>query len=143
MFVLPNGQSVRPGNAFGSGGTQYPENWLQFSTDQEKLAIGLVEVADPPPVDWRFYSAADKPLPLARCKSVHTTAVKDYVALALSATDWKVVRASEGYKACDANTLAYRAAVRDRGNELASEVNALAAVEDVIAWQAHDWPSIT
>ena len=39
-----------------SDGTQYPANWLRFTTKAEKEAIGITEVADDPVFDSRFYT---------------------------------------------------------------------------------------
>lgn len=59
MFLL-DGKQLRPGRPFtGTDGTQYPANWLQLTTLEEKEAIGITEVADPLPVDGRFYFGRD------------------------------------------------------------------------------------
>ena len=39
-----------------SDGTQYPANWLRFTTKAEKEAIGIIEVDDDPVFDSRFYT---------------------------------------------------------------------------------------
>jgi len=61
MFLL-DGKQLRPGRPFtGTDGTQYPANWLQLTTLEEKEAIGITEVPDPTPVDNRFYWDHDLP----------------------------------------------------------------------------------
>jgi hypothetical protein len=55
MFLL-NGKHLPEGTSFYDvNGTQYPANWLNLSTEEEKLAIGITWVADPIPFDTRFY----------------------------------------------------------------------------------------
>ncbi len=55
MFLL-NGKHLPEGVGFkDANGTQYASNWLNLSTEEEKLAIGITWVADPAPIDTRFY----------------------------------------------------------------------------------------
>jgi len=37
--------------AFKIGGISYPANWLQFATDEEKLAIGIITLQDETPTE--------------------------------------------------------------------------------------------
>ena len=61
MFLL-NGNRLPEGTAFtDANGNQYPANWLNLSTEEEKVAIGITWVADPAPVDSRFYWDTDLP----------------------------------------------------------------------------------
>jgi hypothetical protein len=55
MFLL-NGKHLPEGTSFyDANGTQYPSGWLNQSTEDQKLAIGITWVADPAPFDPRFY----------------------------------------------------------------------------------------
>jgi hypothetical protein len=61
MFLL-NGNRLAEGISFyDANGTQYPPQWLNVSTEEQKLAIGITWVADPAPVDNRFYWDTDLP----------------------------------------------------------------------------------
>jgi hypothetical protein len=61
MFLL-NGNRLAEGTSFyDANGTQYPPQWLNVSTEAEKAAIGITWVADPAPVDTRFYWDTDLP----------------------------------------------------------------------------------
>ena len=139
MFILDN-RPLAVGVAFTFDGVQYPSNWLNLSSLEEKVAIGITEVPDEPPVDGRFYFSAGHPRSLEDCIAVHVNAVNAYVASVMAQSDWMVSRAAEGYKPVPADILAYRKIVRDHGNTLVTEVKALTKVEDVIAWSQHDWP---
>jgi hypothetical protein len=55
MFLL-NGNRLPEGTSFyDANGTQYPPQWLNVSTDEQKAAIGITWVADPIRADDRFY----------------------------------------------------------------------------------------
>jgi hypothetical protein len=55
MFLL-NGNRLAEGTSFyDANGTQYPPQWLNTSTEEQKLAIGITWVADPIRADDRFY----------------------------------------------------------------------------------------
>ena len=59
MFLL-NGKHLPEGVGFrDANGTQYASNWLNLSTEEEKLAIGITWVADPVRADDRFYWNGD------------------------------------------------------------------------------------
>jgi hypothetical protein len=61
MFLL-NGNRLAEGTSFyDANGTQYPPQWLNVSTEEQKLAIGITWVADPAPFDSRFYWDTDLP----------------------------------------------------------------------------------
>tara|TARA_Y100000401_G_scaffold19959_1_gene13335 strand:+ start:3184 stop:3768 length:585 start_codon:yes stop_codon:yes gene_type:complete len=56
-FQLADGTSLPLDVPFTIGTTNYPANWLRLSSADEKTAVGIKEVADPTPVDTRFYNS--------------------------------------------------------------------------------------
>jgi hypothetical protein len=59
MFLL-NGNRLAEGTSFyDANGTQYPPQWLNVSTEAQKLAIGITWVADAVRADDRFYWDGD------------------------------------------------------------------------------------
>jgi hypothetical protein len=61
MFLL-NGNRLPEGTSFyDANGVQYGSGWLNQSTEEQKLAIGITWVADPAPFDTRFYWDTDLP----------------------------------------------------------------------------------
>lgn len=64
MFLL-NGNTLSQGTAFTANGIQYPANWLNLTTLEEKLAIGITEVAEATRADDRFYWDGDVTNPKA------------------------------------------------------------------------------
>ena len=58
MFLL-DGKRLTPGTAFTHGDIQYPANWLNLASLEEKEAIGITEVAEDTRPDDRFYWVTD------------------------------------------------------------------------------------
>lgn len=58
MFLL-NNKVLQPGTPFTQNGIQYPANWLNLSSLEEKEAIGITEVAQDTRPDDRFYWVQD------------------------------------------------------------------------------------
>ena len=148
MFIL-NGSRLSQGTAFTVDEIQYPANWLNLTSLEEKLAIGITEEADPVRADDRFYWDGDITNPKALedvtetidgkesttkgLKSVFIAQVKATAGTLLAATDWKVIRAAEGGAAVDADTTAKRTAIRTKSNELEAAIIAVATVEELAA----------
>lgn len=44
FYHQASNQHIREGNPFAIDGVQYPSNWLNLSTPEQKTALGLVEV---------------------------------------------------------------------------------------------------
>jgi hypothetical protein len=93
MFIL-DGKPLSPDVAFTTGGIKYPANFLRLSTLEEKEAIGITEVPDPPAWDQRFYWGYRADLP-----KDHTQLVEQWVAQTrttagtlIQPTDWMVIR---------------------------------------------------
>jgi hypothetical protein len=64
MYYLGS-KALRQNSSFEIGGTVYPSNWLQRSTEDEKTAIGITWVDDPVRADDRFYWNGDATMPKA------------------------------------------------------------------------------
>jgi hypothetical protein len=147
MFLL-NGNTLPQGTPFKDAeGNQYPQNWLNLSTAEEKSAIGITEVADPVRADDRFYWNGDIAYPKTLedvtetidgkehttkgLKSNFIAQIKTTAGSLLSVTDWKVIRAAEGGLAVDADITSKRTAIRTKSNELESAITACTTVEQL------------
>ena len=58
MFLL-NNKVLQPGVPFTQNGIQYPANWLNLTSLEEKETIGITEVAQEQRPDDRFYWVQD------------------------------------------------------------------------------------
>lgn len=82
------------------------------------------------------------PIPTTGLKTQWITQIKATANSMLSATDWKVVRAAEGVKPVDQETLDSRAAIRAYSNTLEANITAAATMEAFIAVvTAQQWPA--
>ena len=105
MFIL-NGKPLSPDVAFTTGGIQYPANFLRLSSPEERAAIGITEVPDPPTWDQRFYWGYTEDGELI--PKDHTQLVEQWVAQTrttagtlLAPTDWVIIREADNGKAAD------------------------------------------
>jgi len=55
MAYKLNGNTLPVDRAFTHNNVQYPRNWLQLSTEEEKTALGITWEADPVRADDRYY----------------------------------------------------------------------------------------
>ena len=65
--IVQNGQilqTIRPHTAFTFDGREYNERWTTRMSEQDKAALGIMEVAYGPRQDERFYWVSDNPLTL-------------------------------------------------------------------------------
>ena len=156
MFKL-NGTPLALDTPFTTeDGTQYPANWLRLSSAEEKAAIGITEEPDAPAYDDRFYWAPGVPKALEDkaeigedgnpvldvdgkqliakgLKSQFVAQIKATAGAMLAASDWKIVRAAEGIKPVDAETLAARAAIRAASDANEAKVLACKSVDELAA----------
>jgi len=156
MAFLLDGKTIQQGVAFADkDGNQYPANWLNLSSAEEKEAIGLTEVADPEIFDNRFYwdaglpkaledkdeeDADGKPILDKDGKQLVTKGLKtqfiDQVNKTanslLSQTDWYIIRKSERAIDVPADVVSARAKIVAESNRLVDAINAVKDIEALI-----------
>lgn len=156
MLVL-DGKQLRPGRPFTHNGIQYPANWLRLTSWDEKQAIGITEVADPTPVDNRFYWSEGNPKQLEDTTDVTsgitTTGLKtqwkqqqDQTAYSLLApTDWYVVRKTETDVAIPVGIVSFRSEVRTvcEGRKVAIDgATDVPSLVGIVTFYGLDWPQL-
>jgi len=137
MFLL-NGNTLPQGTPFkDANGNQYPSNWLNLSTAEEKAAIGITEVADPVRADDRFYWDGDitNPKDIDKVKVMLVSQSKTIAGSLLSQTDWKIIRSAETGVPASAEVLAERAAIRTASNDNETAINACTSVDELAVLQ--------
>lgn len=149
MFLL-NGKPLAVDTPFTANDIQYPANWLRLSTEAEKIAIGITEVADPVRADDRFYWNGDINNPKALedvtetgedgktyttkgLKSQFIAQVKSTAGSILSQTDWMIIRKAERNVDVPSNVATYRASIVAKADELETAIAAVTSVEQLIA----------
>lgn len=134
MFLL-NGNRLPEGTPFtDANGNQYPANWLNLSTEEEKNAVGITWVADPVRADDRFYFDGDinNPKDLAGLKTQFVAQIKDTAGKLLSQTDWVIIRKAERNVEVPSDITAKRAAIVTEANRLEVAINGASTVEALI-----------
>jgi len=140
MFLL-NNNPLQVGVAFTHNDIQYPANWLQLSTAEEKSQIGITEVDDPARYDERFYWSAGNPKDLDVIKANLISQIKATAASLLAPTDWKVIRFIESAAPIGAEVTDYRTGVRTASNANEAAVNACVTVDEIANLQ-FTWPEL-
>ena len=143
MFLL-NGNRLPEGTAFtDANGNKYPQNFLNLSTEEEKNAIGITWVADPTPVDTRFYWDTNLPKALEDkleedgsttkgLKTQFVAQVKDTAGKLLNTTDWYVIRKAERNVDIPSEVALKRTQIVTESNRLEVSINSATTVEDLI-----------
>ena len=147
MAFKLNGNPLAVDVAFSHNDIQYPANWLRLSTAEEKTAIGIIEVADEPTYDSRFYygdgsakalddvDAKDQEGNLLKnpdgtqmvilgVKSVLKAQEKVTAGTLLAPYDWYVVRKAEKSTAIPTSITTYRDGVRTACDTREKEIDA-------------------
>lgn len=137
MYVLGM-KKLTVGQAFEFNGIQYPADWLEKTSLEEKQAIGITEEPDPEWFDERYYWGVNNPKDLDMLKEVAITNIKAGAASLLQPTDWKIIRSSETGGRVDLATLNARADIRTKSNEFETAINACTTVEELAAL-SFDW----
>lgn len=154
------GAMYQSGNPFTLNGIQYPQNWLDLSTESEREAINLYPVVYGSEGDQRFYwvssntptwdgglkqvniSFTSTPMDLSVLKPrwIATEQKTAYAHLLLS--DWVVVRAVEvPARPVPADWTAHRAAVRAECDRIVAAIGSSPNVAGLIAVvNSANWP---
>jgi hypothetical protein len=138
MFLL-DGKPLSPDVAFTHDGIQYPANWLRLSSPEERAAIGITEVPDPPVWDQRFYWGYDNEGELI--PKDHDQLVAQWVAQTratanalLSPTDWIIIREADNGNPADPLLKTWREDIRLAAGEKNAAINDTFDTPDLVAY---------
>ena len=152
FYSSTDGQYIQEGTPFVIDGVQYPANWLNLSTPEEKAQIGLEEVvATNSPANDQYYwvsTTLDKasltyvntPKDLTSVKGNAINQVVNTAYSLLLPSDWMVVKSIETSTPINADWNSWRASIRacaDNARTMitqAPDVNAVAGVMGAITW---------
>jgi|TARA_R110000824_G_scaffold329664_1_gene516439 hypothetical protein len=122
------GKEIEEGKAWkGSNGINYSPQWAVWS-DEEKVAVGLVEVVEETPERT-----------LSNAKSEKITKIKVEQRVRLSSTDWLIIRKSDIGTEIPTEIQNHRDAVRAKGTEMESAVAAKSDISSVDSYNIV-WP---
>ena len=144
-MLLLDGKPLSYDRAFTHDGIQYPANWLRLSSWEEKSAIGITEVPNPPYYDQRFYWGVDNPKQLeditdeegyttTGLKTLWVSNTKYSAGTLLAPSDWYIVRESETGVEVPADVLERRAEIRSYCNEYEDAIEATTTTDELAAY---------
>lgn len=156
-YVLNNAFQyfIPQGTAFEIDGTQFPSNWLNLSTPEEKAAVGIVDVVyGAYPNDQYYWVSQDAPVYADGVVTVNYTATpKDLLELQSNAvttvqqqaysillpSDWMVVKGIEtGAKVAD-NWNTWRQEIRSQCATQVIAIKACTSVDELAKLSSVQW----
>ena len=144
MFIL-DGKPLSPDNAFTHDGINYPANWLRLATPEEREAIGITEVPDPPYYDQRFYWGPDLPKDHAGLVELWTTQTRTTAGTLLTPTDWMVIREADNGTVIDPAIKTQREDIRLAAGTKITAITATTTTDELAAYITGPdyslWPS--
>lgn len=144
-------QYINEGTAFEVDGVQYPANWLNLSTPEEKTALGLEEVVIVGErKDDRYYwitealsgatlTITNTPKDLETVRASCIAALKQTAYSLLAPSDWMVTRKIENGTPLPSDWATYREAVRLECEGSVVDANAATSVDEIAAI-VPSWP---
>jgi len=146
---------VPAGTAFTWADINYPANWCNLSSPEEKAAIGMVDVIYGTPANDQYYWISQDapvyngtvveinytatPKDLAQCKTSAVDATNAAAYSILLPSDWMVVKAIEtsGTVAPAWNT--WRQTIRTQAADYITAINACTTVDQLVALPSVQW----
>ena len=144
FYSTTDGQYINEGQAFTIDGVQYPQNWLNLSTPEEKASIGLEEViaTNSPKSDQYYWVSTElnkatltyvnTPKDLVQVKANAVSQVKDTAGKLLSQTDWYVIRKLDRNVDIPESIALKRTQIVTEANRLEIDINDSNTVEGLI-----------
>jgi hypothetical protein len=151
MFYKAPNQYIQEGNAFEIDGIQYPANWLNLSTPEEKLSIGLEEViATNQPANQYFYWVSET---LSGASLTYTNTPKEFAPVQenmisqtkqtaysiLQPTDWMVVKAFETSTTIPESWNTWRQTIRNQAQDYITAVTLCTTIDELAALPIVQW----
>jgi len=150
MAFLLNGQPLAVDVPFtDANGVKYPANWLRLSTPEEKEAIGITEVPDPPQYDGRFYFGYDAdghliPKDHAQLVKQWTNQTRTTANTLLTPTDWIIIREADNGKPADPVLKTWREDIRLATGTKITAIAATTTTDELAAYitdsEYNVWP---
>jgi hypothetical protein len=148
MFLL-NGKPLALDVPFETpDGTQYPANWLRLASPEDRKAIGITEVPDPPSpwYDQRFYWGPGLPKDHGQLVTQWVDQTRYTANTLLSPTDWMIVRSVDNGKAADPAVKTWRENIRSSSGLKISAIKATKTTEELAAFvtspEYSAWPAL-
>lgn len=151
FYSSTDGQYIQEGSAFEIAGIQYPSNWLNLSSAEDKSAIGLEEVvATNSPANDKFYWVSETlngasltytntPKDLFDCQSNEVSATNTTAYSILLPSDWMATKAFETGTTVATEWATWRAQIRSQAATQIAAIEACTTIEQLSALPNVDW----
>ena len=133
MLIL-DGKPLSYDRAFTHAGIQYPANWLRLSSFEEKTAIGISEVPNPPSYDQRFYWGPDLPKEHEGLVTLWIDNTNQTAYTLLLPSDWYVIRKQETDVAVPQDILDRRGEIRTYCDTKRDAITATTTTDELAAY---------
>jgi hypothetical protein len=153
FYCTQNQQYIQEGTAFEVNGVQYPANWLNLSTPEQKAELGLEEViATNSPANQTYYWVSETlsgptltytntPKDLTQVKTTAIDTVNSVAYSILLPSDWMVVKAVETSTAISPSWNSWRQSIRTTATATVSSIEGATDVDGVATIMgAINWP---
>jgi hypothetical protein len=142
-FREKTNQYVIAGQPFSIEGISYPSNWVNLSSDSDKMRLELVEVKQiNEPADRRYYWVTEHlegaelqyvntPMDLGDLKTRSLKDINKTIGNLLSASDWRVIKSSELNEPMDPVWKTWRDSIRAYGVATKDSVNNVNSIEEL------------
>ena len=143
------------GTPFVIGGIQYPANWLNLSTKEDKDAAGIVEVMFGARPDDKYYWVGDSepvyangivsieytstPKDLSTLRNIAITAIQQQAYSILLPSDWMVIKALETNSNVPTVWNDWRAKIRSQAADQIAAITSSTTVESLESLPAVQW----
>ena len=143
FYSTTDGQYIQEGTQFTIDGVEYPSNWLNLSTPEEKAAIGLEEViATNSPANDQYYWVSTElneatltyintPKDLDTVKSNSVALINQTAYSILLPSDWMVVKSVETNTPMSTEWNTWRQSIRTTADTTRTAVANAVDVEEV------------
>ena len=150
-YSSTDGQYIQDGQSFTIDGVQYPPQWLNQATPEQKAEVGLEEVvATNSPENDQFYwvstelnkaslTYVNTPKDLDTCKANQVSATNGAAYSILLPSDWMVVKAIETGSTVPANWNAWRQSIRQQAADYVTVITACTTIEQLAALPPVQW----
>ena len=146
MFLL-DGKRIAPGTAFSHNDTQYPANWLNISTPEEKTELGIIEIEEQQRPDDQYYWVTDNndgtytatPKDLDQLKATAIAQINAQANSLLSPTDYMTTKSIETGVDMDPVWKVWRQQIRIEAADAKTLINSSETVDELISASQVNW----
>lgn len=150
-FIL-DGQPISPDGPFTHNEIQYPANWIRLASEEERAAIGITWMPEPPAYDQRFfwgYNANGGLIPKdhARLVELWCDQTRATANSLLQPTDWMIIREADNGTPADTAIKGWRESVRLACGEKIASIQGTADTAALVSYLTGSeypvWPTAT